>query len=205
MIDYRRNFIAGGSFFFTAILAERRLRVLTEHIDEPRNAFSRDAPASSVHNRCAGRAGQGLAVFVIPSHGEAPRRSRGLGRRCLASWRGFWRTAVSDGIAALHPSYELRAKDRRLCQSRRKGKIDDIGRIELLNCYGFNFRTATLFKDTASRSRRMFRASFLPERPALSDQRAQGMPGARCARSRAWCVVNTRVSHHGHTGKRPAS
>jgi hypothetical protein len=31
------------------------------------------------------------------------------------------------------------------------------------------------------------------------------MPGARCARSRAWCVVNTRVSHHGRTGKRPAS
>jgi hypothetical protein len=30
------------------------------------------------------------------------------------------------------------------------------------------------------------------------------MPGARCARGRAWCVVNTRVSHHGHTGKRPA-
>jgi hypothetical protein len=26
------------------------------------------------------------------------------------------------------------------------------------------------------------------------------MPGARCARSRAWCVGNTRVSHHGHTG-----
>jgi hypothetical protein len=23
------------------------------------------------------------------------------------------------------------------------------------------------------------------------------MPGARCARSRAWCVVSTRVSHHG--------
>ena len=26
------------------------------------------------------------------------------------------------------------------------------------------------------------------------------MPGAWCARSRAGCVVNTRVSHHGHTG-----
>jgi hypothetical protein len=26
------------------------------------------------------------------------------------------------------------------------------------------------------------------------------MPGAQCARSRAWCVVSTRVSHHGHTG-----
>jgi hypothetical protein len=31
-------------------------------------------------------------------------------------------------------------------------------------------------------------------------QRAWGMPGARCTRSRAWCVVNTRVSHHGYTG-----
>ena len=28
----------------------------------------------------------------------------------------------------------------------------------------------------------------------------RGMPGARCTRSRAWCVVNTRVSHHGYTG-----
>jgi hypothetical protein len=26
------------------------------------------------------------------------------------------------------------------------------------------------------------------------------MPGARRTRSRAWCVVNTRVSHHGYTG-----
>jgi hypothetical protein len=26
------------------------------------------------------------------------------------------------------------------------------------------------------------------------------MPGARCARSLAWCVKNTRVSHHGHAG-----
>jgi hypothetical protein len=26
------------------------------------------------------------------------------------------------------------------------------------------------------------------------------MPGARSARSRAWCVVNTRVSHRGHAG-----
>src|ERR1700733_1387710 len=30
--------------------------------------------------------------------------------------------------------------------------------------------------------------------------RAWGMPGARCTRSRAWSVVNTRVSHHGYTG-----
>ena len=39
MTNYRRNFIAGGSFFFTVNLAERRLRLLTEHIDELRKAF----------------------------------------------------------------------------------------------------------------------------------------------------------------------
>ena len=39
MTDYRRNFIAGGSFFFTVNLAERRLRLLTEHIDELRGAL----------------------------------------------------------------------------------------------------------------------------------------------------------------------
>ena len=39
MTDYRRNFITGGSFFFTVNLAERRLRLLTEHINELRTAL----------------------------------------------------------------------------------------------------------------------------------------------------------------------
>jgi putative transposase len=30
--NYRRNFICGGSFFFTANLAERRLRLLVDDI-----------------------------------------------------------------------------------------------------------------------------------------------------------------------------
>jgi putative transposase len=37
--NYRRNFICGGSFFFTANLAERRLRLLVEHVDLLREAF----------------------------------------------------------------------------------------------------------------------------------------------------------------------
>jgi hypothetical protein len=39
MTDYRRNFAAGGSFFFTVNLAERHLRLLTDHIDKLRTAF----------------------------------------------------------------------------------------------------------------------------------------------------------------------
>jgi putative transposase len=39
MTDYRRNFLAGGRFFFTVNLADRRLRLLTDHIEKLRTAF----------------------------------------------------------------------------------------------------------------------------------------------------------------------
>jgi len=39
MTNYRRNFIPGGSLFFTVNLADRRQRLLTEHIDVLREAF----------------------------------------------------------------------------------------------------------------------------------------------------------------------
>ena len=55
-------------------------------------------------------------------------------------------------------------------------------------------------KDIGSRSRG---AKFAPRvvlQSSPPNQRAQGMPGAWCARSRAWWVESTRVSHHGHTG-----
>jgi putative transposase len=39
MTNYRRNAITGGRFFFTVNLAERRLRLLTDHIDLLRGAF----------------------------------------------------------------------------------------------------------------------------------------------------------------------
>src|SRR3990172_4547058 len=39
MTYYRRNFLPGGSYFFTVNLAERRLTLLTDHIDRLRHAF----------------------------------------------------------------------------------------------------------------------------------------------------------------------
>ncbi len=39
MTNYRRNFIAGASFFFTVNLADRRRRLLTERIDLLRATF----------------------------------------------------------------------------------------------------------------------------------------------------------------------
>ncbi|MGH8584546.1 MAG: REP-associated tyrosine transposase, partial [Gammaproteobacteria bacterium] len=39
MVTYRRSPLAGGSYFFTVNIAERRLRLLTDHIDLLRAAF----------------------------------------------------------------------------------------------------------------------------------------------------------------------
>ena len=39
MTDYRRNFVAGGCFFFTVNLAERRQQLLTQHVDALRIAL----------------------------------------------------------------------------------------------------------------------------------------------------------------------
>src|SRR6202163_1225851 len=57
-----------------------------------------------------------------------------------------------------------------------------------------------LYSQTQLRDLAAHCAQVLLGSPTLSNQRAQGMPGARCARSLACSVKNTRVSHHGHTG-----
>ena len=39
MVHYRRNFIPGGTFFFTVTLADRRSSLLVQHIEVLREAF----------------------------------------------------------------------------------------------------------------------------------------------------------------------
>jgi putative transposase len=39
MVNYRRNFLPGGTFFFTVTLADRRSRMLKDHVGLLRNAF----------------------------------------------------------------------------------------------------------------------------------------------------------------------
>src|SRR6266540_861424 len=59
MTNYRRNFIPGGSYFFTVNLAERRSRILTEHIALLRGAF-RDTRARHPFTI--------EAIVVLPDH-----------------------------------------------------------------------------------------------------------------------------------------
>lgn len=39
MVNYRRNFVPGGSFFFTVTLANRKSKILIDHVDLMRNAM----------------------------------------------------------------------------------------------------------------------------------------------------------------------
>jgi REP-associated tyrosine transposase len=39
MTNYRRNFVPGGTYFFTVNLADRHLRLLTDQIEQLRAAF----------------------------------------------------------------------------------------------------------------------------------------------------------------------
>jgi hypothetical protein len=39
MVRYRRNFVAGGTFFFTVTLADRASRVLIDHVEALRAAM----------------------------------------------------------------------------------------------------------------------------------------------------------------------
>jgi putative transposase len=59
MTNYRRNFLAGGSFFFTVNLAERRLRLLTDHVGTLRTAFRQTRRRHSFTI---------AAIVVLPDH-----------------------------------------------------------------------------------------------------------------------------------------
>lgn len=59
MVNYRRNRLAGGTYFFTATLHDRRATYLTAHIDELRQA---------IHDTRAARSFQIDAIVVLPDH-----------------------------------------------------------------------------------------------------------------------------------------
>jgi putative transposase len=59
MVRYRRNFVAGGTFFFTTTLVDRGSTALTDHIDALRSAFrtTRRTQPFSID-----------AIVVLPDH-----------------------------------------------------------------------------------------------------------------------------------------
>jgi putative transposase len=117
MVGYRRNFIAGGTYFFTVALADRRSKALVEHVGALRLAFrtarrerpfaieavvilpdhlhaifvlpSNDADFSGRWRRIKGH----FSNALIDAETELERRSNGD----LALWqKRFWEHTIRD-------------------------------------------------------------------------------------------------------------
>ena len=99
MTAYRRNFIPGGCFFFTVNLADRRLRLLTEHVEALRSAFRETRQRHPFATD---------AVVVLPDHLHAvwtlPEGDRDFATR----WR-LIKSKFSRNIAAGEPISASRA------------------------------------------------------------------------------------------------
>jgi putative transposase len=100
MTNYRRNAIAGGCFFFTVILAERRLRLLTDHIDLLRGAFheTRQRHPFVID-----------AIVVLPDHLHAVWTLPDGDRDFATRWR-LIKAAFSRGLPAGERISESRAR-----------------------------------------------------------------------------------------------
>jgi hypothetical protein len=84
MVRYRRNFVPGGTSFFTVTLADRRSSALVDRVDALRTAF------------CAGRRERPFTVDAIVN--VSPNERRDI--RIASS-------AVAPGCRFAHPGYLL--------------------------------------------------------------------------------------------------
>jgi putative transposase len=94
MVLYRRNFIPGGTFFFTVTVADRRSSVLVDHVGLLRNAFrhARDRKFFAVD-----------AIVILPDHLHAiltlPPGDSDFSGRWKAIKAAFTRSIIATGRA----------------------------------------------------------------------------------------------------------
>jgi putative transposase len=93
MTNYRRNFLPGGSYFFTVNLADRRSGLLTAHIELLRAAFryARERHPFSIE-----------ASVVLPDHLHAVWTLPDGNADFALRWR-LIKTAFSRGLAPIEP------------------------------------------------------------------------------------------------------
>jgi putative transposase len=109
MVRYRRNFVAGGTFFFTVTLADRASKLLTDHIAALRTAMrhARHAHPFAID-----------AVVVLPDHLHMvmtlPDGDADYSNRWRLMKRHFTDTVMQSGTpVARHPNGELALWQRR--------------------------------------------------------------------------------------------
>ena len=94
MVKYRRNFVPGGTFFFTVTLVDRRSTVLIDHVGLLRNAFRQVRGQRSFAVD---------AIAVLPEHLHAimtlPSNDADFSGPWKAIKAAFTRSVVASGVS----------------------------------------------------------------------------------------------------------
>jgi putative transposase len=129
MVSYRRNFIPGGTFFFTVTVADRRSSVLVDHIGLLRRAFRttrRERPFAID------------AVVVIPDHLHIVMTLPPADADFPGRWRRikslFTRHVVADGVACeRNPRGEYSLWQRRFWEHTIRDEADLVRHLDYIH------------------------------------------------------------------------
>src|SRR5690242_16888214 len=129
MVGYRRNFVPGGTYFFTVTLADRRSRVLVDYVDHLRSAFNvtrRERPFSVD------------AVVVLPEHLHAVLTLPSNDSDFAGRWRrikGYFSSRLLDASVRLKrgPNGELALWQRRFWEHTIRDENDYARRVDYIH------------------------------------------------------------------------
>jgi len=129
MVHYRRIRLEGGTYFFTVTLADRRARVLTDHVDLLRSVFRRvqgERPFKIV------------AMVVLPDHLHAiwtlPAGDADYSGRWQAIKAGFTRDLVAGGMPLVrHDKGEYDLWQRRFWEHTVRDESDLAAHVEYIH------------------------------------------------------------------------
>jgi putative transposase len=161
MPNYRRTFIPGGSYFFTVNLADRRLRLLTDHIELLRAAFR------------YGRARHPFtteAIVILPDHLHAIWTLPGDDAEFAMRWR-LIKSAFSRALSAgeaISPSRARKGErgiwQRRYWEHALRDETDFTRHVEYIHFNPVKHGYATRVMDWPYSSfHRMVRLGILPQ------------------------------------------
>ena len=176
MVNYRRNFVPGGTFFFTVTLADRRSKLLVDHVDLLRNALrtARQERPFVID-----------AVVILPDHLHAiftlpPNDSDFSGR-----WRrikGHFSSALIEGSAELtrRSNGSLSVWQRRFWEHTIRDEGDYARHVDYIHFNPVKHRLAQRVRDWPYSSfHRYVRDGILPEDWAGDVGQGEGSFGER--------------------------
>ena len=161
MTSYRRNFVPGGCFFFTVNLADRRWRLLTEHVDALRDAIreTRDRHPFTID-----------AIVILPDHLHAVWTMPEGDRDFATRWRLIKSTFSRNFPAGEFVSASRIAKGERGIWQRRywehtiRDEVDFARHIDYIHINPLKHRLVTRVRDWPHSSfHRMVGLGIYPE------------------------------------------